>query len=88
MIDLKFISKKRTCHLVDFAVLANHNENEIELNAGQILGSFQRTEKAMENKGNGNSNCDWNPWNGSQRPGKKTRRTRDQSKHWSSANLC
>ena len=59
--------KKRSCHLVDFVVLA---DSRIKIKKNSL-----RIEETMERKGNGNTNCHWNPWNGSQVPGKKTRGT-------------
>ena len=36
-----------------------------------IPGSCQRAEKAVEHKGDGDTNCSWYPWNGPQWPGKE-----------------
>ena len=38
----------------------------------KIMGLCQRTEKDVEHASDGNTNCSWYTWNGSQRPGEKT----------------
>ena len=75
--------KKRTCQLVDFAILADHREKIKEKQEDrQILGSCQRAEKAVEHKNDDDSNWSWCPWNGPQTPGKETEGTGDQGKNW------
>ena len=37
---------------------------------GKVLESCQRTKKAAEHKGDGDTNCSWCTWNGSQKFGK------------------
>ena len=64
---------------MDFVILVNHRlkikESKKDI---QILESCQRIEKAVEHEGDANSNCSWNSWNSSQRPGKETGETRHQ----------
>ena len=56
----------------------------VQKKAGNLLTaprrSCQRAEKAMEHERNGDTKCNWYPWNGSKRPRKKTGETGDQRK--------
>ena len=67
------ISKKINCHLVEFPVSADYrvkiNESEKDI---QILRSCQRAEKAVEHKGDCDTNCSCCRWNGFEGPGKDT----------------
>ena len=49
-------------------------------------GSCQKTEKAVEHEGDGDTNCRWYPWDGFQKPGKKVgwtkkKQNRDHPEH-------
>ena len=48
---------------------------------GQILGSCQRAEEAIEPEGDGDTTCIWCTWNSPQRPGKETGDTGNQRKY-------
>ena len=54
--------KKRTCHLVNFAVLADRRE---KIKQKQILGFAKKLKKALKYKGNGATNCNLHQWIGS-----------------------
>ena len=70
--DLVLIDKKKTCHLMDFAVPTDHSKNERKRKDRQILGPCQRTEKTVEHEGEGRADCDWDLWNNPQRVGKES----------------
>ena len=70
------LQKERTYRPEDFAVSAGHRvkikENEKKKKI-QILRSLQRTKKAMEHEGDGDTNCNWCTRNDLQRISKRTR---------------
>ena len=83
--DLMLINKKKkTCHLVDFAVSADHNMKIKKRKDEQILGSCQRAEKAVDHKGKSDTNSCWYAWNGPQSLGIKTEGIWNQKKNWGS----
>ena len=47
-------------------------ENQRKRKERRELGHCQRTKKAVEHKGDGDTNCNWRAWNGPQRFGKGT----------------
>ena len=53
---------KKTCQLADFAIPIGYRIKIKKWNDRQILGSCQRAEKAVEHKGESNTNCGWCPW--------------------------
>ena len=58
------MSKKRTCHLVDFFDPADHRMKRKENKKDrQIFGSCQRNEKAVEYEGDSDTSCSWWAWN-------------------------
>ena len=66
--------KKRTCRMVDLAVLADHR---VKLNEGKkeryIPGPCKRMEKkTMECEGDSDTNCNWCAWYSHQRIGTET----------------
>ena len=60
----------RTCHLVDFAITADHR-GKIKV-IEKTLESYLRAEKAGKHKDDGDSNCSSSFCKGTQRHGKKT----------------
>ena len=55
----------------EFVILADffcfrglHCKNDGKRNDSQELRSYQRTEKDVEHKGDGDTNCSWCTWNG------------------------
>ena len=81
--DLMIIKKKkRTCHLVIFAVSADLKiKRKTNENIDKYLDLARELKKAAKHEGDGDTNCCWNTWNGSQKPGKRTEKIRDQSKN-------
>ena len=62
---------------MDFAVPVDHRLGiKTKRNKTKVLCHCQKTEKVMEQYGNGDTNCNWNTRNGSQRLGKKAERIR------------
>ena len=41
----------------------------------QVLGSCRRTKKTVEHEGDGDTNCNWCPWNSPQRLGEKNQKS-------------
>ena len=70
--DLVLINKKkRTCHLVDFAVPVDHRVKVKESKKiNKYLDLVRKTEKTVEHKVEDRANCNWRPWNGPQSSGK------------------
>ena len=62
------------------------SENERKQKYRQILGSWQRAEKAVEYEGDSDTNCNWCTWNSLQRLGKESGETENQSKNQSHPN--
>ena len=56
------------------------SENKRNGNDKQI-GLCEKAVKAAEHEGNGDTNCSWCHWNGSQRLGKRTREIGNQMKN-------
>ena len=55
----------RTWCLVEFAVPADHREeDQRKRKERQVLRPCLRPKKAVEQEGNGDTNCDWFSWNG------------------------
>ena len=65
MIVNKKRNKKRTCLIADFAVPADHKENE---KRDKYLNK-----DTMEHEGYGDTTCNWCTWNDSQRLSKRAR---------------
>ena len=64
--------QKRTCHTEDFTVPVDHRVKIKESKKeSQVLGSCQRTKKAMKHDGDRDTNFNWPIWNGLQRIGKR-----------------
>ena len=51
--------KKRNYWIVDFAAPVDHSKNQRKQKKRQIVRSWQRTKKAMEHEGVGDTNCNW-----------------------------
>ena len=64
---------------MDFVILVDHwlkiKENK---KMTQVLRPCQRTEKAVEHEGDGDTNGDWSTWNGPQKIGKRTVKFQNQ----------
>ena len=74
--DLVVINKKeRTCHLIDFAVPADHRVKLKKIEKkDKYLDLAREPKKNMEHEGESRTNYNWCPRNGSQRSGKKFER--------------
>ena len=70
--------KRRTCHLVDFAVPPDHRVKIRK--ARQIPRSCQKAEKAVKHEGDCDTNYTWSPWNSLQRLGKVTEDQKKESR--------
>ena len=51
--------KKRTCKIVDFAVLADHRIKLKECEKDKYLNLARELKKTMEHEGDNYTNCDW-----------------------------
>ena len=71
--DPGLINKKRTDYHVDFAIPVDYcmkiKESEKDC---QVLGSCQRTKRAVEYESDGYINCSWYTWNSPKRLEKMT----------------
>ena len=61
--------KKRTCWIVNFAVLADPRV-KIKENEKRDMSRTCRELKTMDHEGDGNTNCNWCTWNNLQKIGK------------------
>ena len=72
-------AKKRTCRIVDFAVLANH---KVKIKEGEkrneCFDLAKELKKTMEHEGDCYNSCNWCTWNDPQRVSKGTRRLGNQ----------
>ena len=58
------------------------SENERKQKEKQVLNSYQRTKKAVKYEGDWNTNCNWCPWNGSLKFGKRDGRVGNRKMNW------
>ena len=81
MLDLVLINKKkRTCHLVDISVPADH---WVKMKESEDINKYldlTRELKKLDHEGD--TNCCWHAWNSSQNLGKETGRTGNQRENW------
>ena len=58
------LTKKKNLSCSGFCRLGGpQNENKRKRKDKQIIGTCQKTEKAIEDEGEGDSNCNWRTWN-------------------------
>ena len=56
--------KKRICHLLDFAILADHRVKIKESEkTDKYLDLAWEMKKAVKHEGDGDTNCSWYTWN-------------------------
>ena len=55
---------------MDFAVAADHSENQIERKRRKVLEPHQRTKHAVKHQTNRDASCNWRAWDGPKRLGK------------------
>ena len=64
------------------------SENQRKRDDKQLLEPCQRTKKAVEPEGEGDTNCNWCSWNGSQRLGKGSGRVGNRRMSRDHPNYC
>ena len=63
---------------MDFTVSVDHKTKIKEDEMRQVLAPCLRAKNAMEQEGDGDSNCNWSTWNDPERFGKGTGRIGNQ----------